>query len=198
MLLGQQIGFAQFNGGLSVASGVPNFVPGNFSSKPGLYVVPMPVSFAVGTLFPAFDGDMQVWVYARAEVGVGKGTAIGPGIRLYSSRNLGVRSSLKPYLDIYAGFIQLAAGNTVPLAYRSSNTFASLGVSYCFFNNQSLEVFVGLIDRFDNRDYKSGKHHGNYMGIGYSFLIAGERTPKMPKHRFKRKNRTSCPYRYRW
>lgn len=198
VLWGQHTGFAQFNGGLSVASGVPNFIPGKFSSKSGLYVLPMPISFSAGTLLPLFDGDMQLWTYARIEAGVGKGMVIGPGIRLYSSQNLGVRSSLKPYLDIYIGMLPLSTNGGVPVEYRSSNTFASVGVSYCLFDNQSLEIFLGLIDRFDNIDYQSNKHHSSYVGIGYSFLIPGDRAPKMPKHRFRRKNMTSCPYRYRW
>ena len=199
VLLGQHTGFAQFNGGISIASGVSNFIPGNFSPKSSLYVVPMPVSMTVGTLLPIFDKDLQLWVYARAELGVGKGLAVGPGIRLYSSRNLGVQSSLKPYLDIYAGMLQFATNGTAPpMEYRSSNTFASVGASYCMFTNQSLEVFVGLIDRYDNTDYLSNKHYGYYLGVGYSFLIPGERPLKMPKHRFKRKKMTSCPYRYRW
>ena len=199
MLLGPLAGFAQLNGGISVSSGISNITQGRRSTSE-LYTLAMPVSVAIGHVFPAFNNDLSLLVYARTEFGVGKGAALGPGMRVYSTKGLGEQSSLKPYLDIYLTVVQFAGQREIPLQYRSSNTFASVGLSYNLFDYHTIDVFLGLIDRMDNRDYATGKHHGSYFGVGYSFIMPSDfptkRTPR--PSRPKRRKMSSCPYRYRW
>ncbi|OIN59878.1 hypothetical protein BLX24_08485 [Arsenicibacter rosenii] len=199
MLLGPLTGLAQLNGGVSVSSGIANIKQGRRNAAE-LYTLAMPASVAIGHVFPAFHNDLSLLVYARTEFGVGKGAALGPGMRVYSTNGLGEQSSLKPYLDIYLTFVQFAGQREIPVQYRSSNTFASVGVSYNLFDFHTIDIFLGLIDRMDNRDFATGNRHGSYIGLGYSFIMPSDhhhnRSPR--PYRPKRRKMTSCPYRYRW